>query len=151
MEDKSLIESSEKLLRQGEAICRSHDWHWVAIWAYSIHNLFRNRMQPRKVWEDIDALIRVECDWHLGKDLFHRIRQITLVLEKEKGNEIEHNYLLLGEVTAKSISNASWSPGLFDLDAPWRVPVLAAQIARGLGDAKLFDFLHHHLSSLAHL
>ncbi len=102
--------SHDDLLQMGEIICRGRDWHWVAIWAYNIHRLFRQRMKPRKVWDDLDSLIRVECDWHLARDLFARIRQLTLAQEKEEPDAAEHAYLLLGEVTAKAISNARRGP-----------------------------------------
>ena len=139
----------DELIQMGEMICQGRDWRWVAMWAYNIHRLLRPRMKEREVWGELDALIRAEWDWHFGQDLFHRIRQVTLGQENEKQDEPERAYLLLGEITAKCISNASWCPGLFDTSAPWQVPVLALEIATELGDDRQTDFLHHHFTSLA--
>src|SRR5689334_7979826 len=114
--------SREDLVAVGVKICQRRDWHWVAIWCYNIHRLFRSRMKVRDVWKQLDSLIREECDWHLAKDLFSQIRQINLTEEKNPGEDGERAYLLLGEITAKSMSNASWRPGLFDYNAPWQIP-----------------------------
>ena len=141
--------SRDEMIQMGEIICRSRDWRWVAIWAYDIHRLLRPRLKARKVWDDLDALIRAEWDWHLGRDLFHRIRQLTLAHEKDEPDSAELAYLRLGEVAAKCISNASWSPGLFDYSVPWQVPALALEVAGHRGDDKQMDFLRHHFISLA--
>jgi hypothetical protein len=106
-------------------------------------------MQHRKIWDDLDSLLCRECDWHLGRDLFQAIRQVSLNVEKEQPDKAEYAYLQLGEVTAKCISNASWSPGLFDLNAPWQVPALAFEICRQLHDDRQADFLHRHFTSLS--
>jgi hypothetical protein len=140
--------SKDELLRIGEAICRGRDWRWVAMWTCNVHRLFRPRMEPREIWNKLDALIQSEWDWHIGQDLFQEIRKVALAAEKEQ-SAAERQYLQLGEITAKSISNASWRPGLFDFNAPLQVPLLAIQIARHLGDEKQLDFLHHHFTSLA--
>jgi hypothetical protein len=139
----------EDLLLMGEAVCRDRDWRGVAIWAYNVHRLFRGVMQRRKVWDDLDSLICRECDWHIGRDLFQAIRQISLNLEKGQPHKTEYAYLRLGEITAKCISNASWSPGLFDFDAPWHVPALAFEICEHLHDERQAEFLHNHFTSLA--
>ena len=149
MNNTPLNNTRDELIRTGEIICRGRDWRWVAIWAYNIHRLQRPRMKPREVWDNLDVLICAEWDWHLGRDLFDRIRQLTLAYGKEEPDSPERAYLLLGGVTAKAISNASWSPGLFDYGAPWQVPALALEIADHLGDDKQRDFLHHHFTSLA--
>ncbi len=140
--------SNDELLRLGEAICRGRDWRWVAMWTYNVHRLFRPRMEPREIWNKLDALIRSEWDWHIGHDLFQEVRKVALAAEKEQ-SPAEGHYLQLGEITAKCISNASWRPGLFDFNAPWQVPLLAIKIARHCGDEKQLDFLHHHFTSLA--
>src|SRR5262245_3719834 len=106
MSNSLVNKSREELLQVGEAICRGCDWRWVAIWIYNIHRLFRKAMQARKVWNDLDELIRLECDWHLGRDLFHAIREVTLNVERGRFDAAEYAYLQLGEVTAKCISNA---------------------------------------------
>lgn len=106
-------------------------------------------MKQREVWDDLDALIRAEWDWHLGRDLFHRIRQVIMAQEKEEQNDAEQAYLRLGEVTAKCISNASWSPGLFDQSVPWQVPALAMKIVIHIGDDRQRNFMQHHFKSLA--
>jgi hypothetical protein len=149
MPDSLANKSREELLQVGESVCRDREWRWVAIWAYNIHRLFRGTMQRRKVWDELDGLIRVECDWHLGGNLFQSIRQITLSIEKAQRDTAEYSYLQLGEVTAKCVSNASWSPGLFDFNAPWTVPTLAFEICRQLHDEKQAEFLHHHFTSLS--
>ena len=133
----------------GKAICHDRDWRWVAIWAYNVHKLFRGALQHRKVWDDLDGLICRECDWHLGRDLFRAIRQDCLIVEKAQPQQVEYAYLRLGEVTAKCISNASWSPGLFDFNAPWDVPALAFEICDHLLDERQAKFLHNHFTSLA--
>jgi hypothetical protein len=149
MSDPLANKSREDLLLVGKAICRDRDWRWVAIWAYNVHRLFRGAMQHRKIWDDLDSLLCRECDWHLGRDLFQAIRQVSLNVEKEQPDKAEYAYLQLGEVTAKCISNASWSPGLFDLNAPWQVPALAFEICRQLHDDRQADFLHRHFTSLS--
>jgi hypothetical protein len=147
--DSLAHKSPEELFQVGEFVCRGREWRWVAIWVYNIHMLFRGAMQPRKVWDDLDGLIRVECEWHLGSDLFRSIRQITLSVEKDPCDTAEYSYLKLGEIAAKCISNASWRPGLFDFDAPWMVPALAFEMCRHLHDEKSAEFLHHHFTSLS--
>jgi hypothetical protein len=137
------------LIKIGEIICQNRDWRWTSIWSYNVHRLLKPGMKQRKIWDDLDALIRTEWDWHLGRDLFQQIRKVTIAQEKEEQNEAERAYLRLGEVTAKCISNASWRPGLFDLNAPWQVPALAMKIVDLLGDDKQRDFLQHHFKSLA--
>lgn len=145
MSDTLAKKPRDELLRIGEAICRGREWRWVALWTYNIHRLFRGRMERREVWDNLDALIRVECDWHKGRELFNQIREV----ERDKSQAAEYAYLLLGEVSAKSISNASWSPGLFDFNAPWQVPSLAFEIVSQLHDERLEEFLHHHFTSVA--
>ena len=149
MADSLANKSRNELLQVGESVCRGREWRWVAIWAYNIHRLFRGAMQRRRIWEELDELIRVEHDWHLGANLFQAILQVTMDVEKAQLDSAEYPYLQLGEVTAKCISNASWSPGLFDLHAPWNVPSLALEICRKLNDEKQAEFLHHHFISLS--
>jgi hypothetical protein len=90
MPDSLANKSREELLQVGESVCRDREWRWVAIWAYNIHRLFRGTMQRRKVWDELDGLIRVECDWHLGGNLFQSIRQITLSIEKAHRDTAEY-------------------------------------------------------------
>ncbi|MFO1501312.1 MAG: hypothetical protein U1G07_23475 [Verrucomicrobiota bacterium] len=149
MSDLLSTKSNEELIRIGQTICRGREWRWVAFWAYNIHRRFRGCLKSREVWDEMDRLIRVECDWHKGRDLFDQIRQITLSMEEPERQTPDYPYLLLGEAAAKCISNASWSPGLFDVHAPWRVPFLAFEIARLLEDNDQAQWLHHHFSSLA--
>jgi hypothetical protein len=106
-------------------------------------------MEAREVWAKLDALMCSECDWHTGYDLFQETRKVSLAVEKEQRETAEPQYLRLGEIVAKSLSNASWRPGLFDFNAPWQVPLLAFQIARHFGDDRQLEFLHHHFTSLA--
>ncbi len=141
--------SKEELFQIGESICVSHDDRWVALWAYNIHLLFRPRFRDREVWSSLDDLIRKEWDWHLGKELFNAIRQETLAAEKTAQETGEYTFLLLGEAVAKSISNGSWSPGLYDVDAPYSIPALAFDLARTLADAKLSERLHYQIMAIS--
>src|SRR5690349_15387070 len=119
MSDTLASKSKEELLKIGERICRSHDDRWIALWAYNIHRLFRSHFREREVWTRLDEVVRKEWDWHLGKELFEQVRQETLATERALQDTPEFAFLCLGEVVAKSISNASWRPGLFDVDAPY--------------------------------
>jgi hypothetical protein len=148
MSDSLASKSKEELFKIGERICRSHDERWIALWAYNIHRLFRSRFREREVWKQLDELVQKEWDWHLGKELFDDVRKETLAAERGGQDAAEYIYLCLGEVTAKSISNASWRPGLFDVDAFYRVPGLAFELAKALGDTKAADLLHYHLMGL---
>lgn len=141
--------SRDELLQVGKAICGEHDWRWVAIWAYNIHRLFRAAMEPRKVWDELDTLIRSECDWHLGQDLVHQMRPLAASMERDPARRAEHAYVLLGEVAAKCLSNASWSPGMFEYNAPWLIPALAFEVAGHIRDRRQLEFLEHHFGSLA--
>jgi hypothetical protein len=140
--------SQEELLEVGGRICRCHDERWVALWAYNMHRLFRSQYAECDVWARLDDLIRREYDWHLGRQLFDDIRQVTLAAEKRGVESGEYAFLRLGEITAKCISNASWKPGLFDVNAPYHVPALAFEIARALGDNRQSDWLNYHFMSL---
>ena len=148
MPDMLASKSKEELFRIGERICRSHDERWVALWTYNIHRLFRSRFREREVWRRLDDLVQKEWDWHLGKELFEAVRQETLATEREGQDTKEYDFLRLGEIVAKSISNASWRPGLFDVNAPYRVPALAFDIAKALADAELADRLHCQIMAL---
>ena len=148
MSDSLASKSKEELFKIGERICRSHDERWIALWAYNIHHLFRSRFQEREVWKRLDELVQKEWDWHLGKELFHDVRQETLAAERGGQDAAEYAFLCLGEVAAKSISNSSWRPGLFDVDAPYRILGLAFELAKALGDTKLADLLHFHFMGL---
>src|SRR5207302_6304427 len=132
MSESLATKSNEELVQVGQRICRCRDERWIALWAYNIHRLFRSQFRERQVWSQLDALIQREWDWHLGKDLFHDVRQETLVAERSGPDHREYAFLCLGEVTAKSVSNASWKPGLFDVYAAFDVPVLAFEIAKAL-------------------
>ena len=143
----SLPEKSDNELQKiGEKICHGRDWRWVVMWSYNIHKRFRNLMLKREIWDELDKLIQKEWDWHLGRKLFEDIRQVALTL---RGDNTEDTYLSLGEIVAKSISNASWDPGLYDYHAPWRVPSLAIHLARELGDEKLLRYFDCHFTSCA--
>jgi hypothetical protein len=130
----------------GKSVCDGKDWRWVAIWSYNIHKLFRPKFASIKVWEELDSLIENELEWHLGKNLFESIRNVSL---KTDCNKTDSLYLSLGEIVAKSLSNASWYPGLFDYHVPWKVPGIAMEIAKLTGDAKLIDYLNNHFLSLS--
>ena len=96
----------------------------------------------------LGRLIRKEWDWHLGKELFEAMRQETLAVEKAGQETGEYTFLRLGEVVSKSISNASWRPGLYDVDAPYSIPALAFDLARTLADAELGDQLHYQIMAI---
>lgn len=125
----------------GKSICEGKEWRWVAIWSYNIHKLFRPKFTPFKVWEELDSLISNELEWHEGKKLFESIRDFSLQTEHNKADSL---YLSLGEIVAKSVSNASWYPGLFDYHVPWKVPGIAMEIAQLIDDAKLYEYLDYH-------
>ncbi len=55
----------------------------------------------------------------------------------------------MSEIVTKSMSNASWKPGLYDYNAPWKVSAVALQIAQLLDDVKLIKFLNNHFISLS--
>lgn len=130
----------------GKSICDGKDWRWVAIWSYNIHRLFRSKFASVKIWEELDSLIGNELEWNKGKDLFESIRKVSLKMGHRKPDSL---YLNLGEIVAKSISNASWYPGLFDYYVPWKVPGIAMEIAQLTDDAKLIDYLNNHFLSLS--
>jgi hypothetical protein len=130
----------------GKSICEGKDWRWVAIWSYNIHKLFRSKFTPIKAWAELDSLITNEIEWHLGKNLFESIRNVSLQTEH---NKLDSLYLNLGEIVAKSISNASWYPGLFDYHVSWKVPGIAMEISQLMDDAKLIDYLNYHFLSLS--
>jgi len=130
----------------GKSICNGKDWRWVANWSYNIHKLFRPKFASIKVWEELDSLIDNELEWHQGKNLFESIRNVSLQTDC---NKLDSLYLSLGEIVAKSLSNASWYPGLFDYHVPWKVPGIAMEIAHLIGDIKLIDYLNNHFLSLS--
>ena len=130
----------------GKSICDGRDWRWVAIWSYNIHKLFRSKFSPIKIWDELDSLINNELEWHEGKSLFESIRNVSLQTDHNKPDSL---YLSLGEIVAKSISNASWYPGLFDYHVPWKVPGIAMEIAQLMDDTKLHECLGYHFLSLS--
>jgi hypothetical protein len=130
----------------GKSICDGKDWRWVAIWSYNIHKLFRSKFTSLKIWEELDSLITKELEWHDGKNLFEKIRKLSIHSEHNRVNSL---YLSLGEIVAKSLSNASWYPGLFDYHVPWRVPRIAIEIAQLIDDRRLLNYLHNHFLSLS--
>ena len=146
MKNKIFNRSSEEWNLIGESICKGKDWRWVALWAYNIHRLFKNHFPARSIWRKLDSLISKEWDWHTASDLFELIRRTSL---KSKNEQAEDLYFHLGEIVTKSLSNASWYPGLYDYNAPWKVPFIAMQIAQLLDDAKLTEFLNYHFISLS--
>jgi hypothetical protein len=130
----------------GKSICDGKDWRWVAIWSYNIHKLFRPKFASIKIWEELDSLIDNELEWHQGKNLFESIRNVSFQTDC---NKLDGLYLSLGEIVAKSLSNASWYPGLFDYHVPWKVPGIAMEIAQLIDDTKLIDYLNNHFFSLS--
>jgi hypothetical protein len=148
MSESLASKSKEELLKVGGRICRCHGERWVALWTYNIHRLFRSQYRERDVWARLDDLIRREYDWHLGRQLFDDIRQVSLAAEHDAQGSGEYAFLCLGKIAAKYISNASWKPGLFDADAPYHVPALAFEMAKALSDSRQCDWLHHHFMGL---
>lgn len=130
----------------GKSICDGKDWRWVAIWSYNIHKLFRSKFDSLNIWEELDSLIENELEWHKGKELFESIRTVLLQAKYHKPYSL---YLSLGEIVAKSLSNASWYPGLFDYHVPWKVPGISIGIAQLMDDSKLIDYLNNHFLSLS--
>ena len=146
MKNKVCNKSPEEWNLIGESICKGKDWRWVAFWTYNIHSLFKKYFPSRTIWKKLDSLIKTEWDWHTASDLFDLIRQTSL---KSKNDHAEDLYFNLGEIVTKSISNASWDPGLYDYNAPWKVPAVALQIAQLLDEVKLIEFLNNHFISLS--
>ena len=138
--------TAAELCQIGERVCHGRDWRWVVMWTYNIHRRFRSAMKKRHVWDEMDLLIQREWDWHLGRKLFDEIRQQSLTGPHATAEDL---YLRLGEIVAKSISNASWSPGLYDYHCAWRVPALAIGIANEIGDVELLHHLCNHFSTCA--
>ena len=146
MNDKIFDKSPEEWNLIGKLICKGKDWRWVALWAYKYHRLFRNEFPARKIWRELDSLIAKEQDWHTAKPLFNIIRKTSLESKNKKTEEL---YFILGEIVSKCLSNASRYPGLYDYNAPWKVPMIAMEIAQDLYDEKLIENLNYHFISLS--
>jgi hypothetical protein len=141
-----MTKSSEEWNLIGKAICSNRDWRWVVFWAYNIHKKFRSKFPNDVIWSELDSLVADEIRWHEGKELFERIRGVQLESKLSRSEEL---YFQLGEIVSKSISNASWYPGLFDYHVAWRIPSISIEISELIKDDELRDYLVHHFQSLS--
>lgn len=122
--------SANDLFELGQIICSCRDWRWCAHWVCALHREFRPHLPHRSYWGTWDQLITREIDWHQGRELFDSIRRESLAGVDYASPQSTHD--VIAEVGAKCISNASWSPGLFDFNAPYRIPGLVMHLCQQL-------------------
>ncbi|HSI61593.1 MAG TPA: hypothetical protein VLE43_00705 [Candidatus Saccharimonadia bacterium] len=138
----------EDLRKLGETICSVRDWRWCVHWICALHRQFRPHFTQRDYWTALDELIASELEWHRGRDLFDVIRRESLASISH--DTAEDTHYRIAEIGAKCISNASWSPGLFDFNAPYDIPALVIHLTRQLSLPDEERRLAYHFISLAY-
>ena len=139
--------SPKELYELGQTICSCRDWRWCVHWVCAFHREFRPHLPHRGYWDTWDDLITREIDWHRGRDLFDSIRRESLAGVEHTSAEGTH--YSIAEVGAKCLSNASWSPGLFDFHSPYRIPGLVMHLCQQLSLVDLEHRMAFGLISLA--
>jgi hypothetical protein len=140
--------TQEDLWKLGETICSVRDWRWCAYWVCALHRQFRQHLTSRDYWTALDNLLSDELEWHRGKEFFDSLRREALA--EVKPHTAEETHYMIAEIGAKCISNASWSPGLYDFDAPYNIPGLVMHLTRQLSLPEHQRKFAYHFTSVAY-
>jgi hypothetical protein len=91
--------------------------------------VFATRSHDRSTLDELHRMIGDHKTWSKAHELFHRIRQKTLVAERRKDELADCQYLF-EEVCAKTLYNLSGQPAPFDEDSPFWIVPNALSLAR---------------------
>lgn len=93
--------------------------------------VFSSRVKDRSTLDELHRMIGDDSTWHRAHDLFDRIRDKTLAIERRKDERADCQYLF-EEVCAKTLYNLTDTDAPFDKDAPYWVVPAALSLARRL-------------------
>ena len=107
--------------------------------AAAILDVCRMRWAAVPAVDAVSALARVPERWREGHDHFRAVRQLTLLEEKRRTNNIYYSLLFVAENTAKTIYNATAPSAPFDEDSPFWLAENALEMARNVNASTFED------------
>ena len=119
-------------VRVGRAILEPLSCSRQVSRAAAILDVCRTRWTPVPAVDAVSALARAPERWREGHDHFSAVRQLTLLEERRRTNEIYYSLLFVAENTAKTIYNATEPSAPFDEDSPFWLAANALEMARNV-------------------
>lgn len=118
----------------GHALMAKLPGHVQVARAKAVLDLCRSRLGPVPEIEHVAALAADSERWAEAHKAFTAVRKLRLPEGRKPMNEAYNALLLVAEITAKIIYNASGAPAPFDSDSPWWLPPNARDFVRAVAD-----------------
>lgn len=135
MNPMDTLTSNGDWVEAGKALAQTLSRERFARTVLGILLLFRAKVSHWEFWDDVQERSADPQRWNEYQVIFEAIR--STVMKRPDNAPLLSMLDSMGECVCKTLSNASWSPGLYDADAGWHVPKIAMDLAGQLGEQDL--------------